>query len=734
LFFCPFYLKTWYVYFAKIATRLRPGRNVDPGARRRRPKKVVQRTKEETMKWGNRQTSAVGLVSCSALAILAAASAAKAQTCPTGTAVPHQTIKIFNDTNEYIFAEFEVGLNNPDLWIQMACGITQTQAKTFTYATTVTNRFYINGDKGIAPGGSVVITLPLYTQLAASVDATKANQFAEWWQGENMQIFASETSTPPAAYANSFSGKARPNQMKMLSAATNPSWPTCTNQTGAACLLPSTDFFTDTDGTLPKFGPSQLVEATLGATQVQKVVNDSLPTSLNETQADFDVSYVNVAYIAAAMGPYMNNQAGYVGSPLLISQFQPKLMSFEKQFDWPTFIDLDGTNEPIPKLPSTLELLSRLSGANAPTDLPAVKTWPTDIWPPIQQIRENWANYSSTCTHSAEGFTTFCDAILDVRDLVAANYKNYLKLFENKTCVGTPVEETQDLTVAHVYGWSPWVESAGPGAGCSPTANLLENTPGGYADDGFALYAKVKEEFDKLNYGTYSDAAYNFNPWVQFIHGDAILPDQLGIPGVYAYSVDDAVGNLNVEAQGYIIDIGSTKNLENQMRAAPPVNIALGFEPDAPVNFETYGVCGDASSQQKPVNPANPQFFINAAAPQNCPIFLTDSNKQVYQFKVTTPPPFEMIPTQDLSMAAWSNGKGANKFNTTSIIECSANKSQLSKAWCCSLLPGSGAGVFAYSTPVVPPTPHQLLQNQVVTLKADPFADPDTMMTCNMGN
>ena len=64
---------------------------------------------------------------------------------------------------------------------------------------------------------------------------------------------------------------------------------------------------------------------------------------------------------------------------------------------------------------------------------------------------------------------------------------------------------------------------------------------------------------------------------MQFIHGDAILPDQLGMPGVYAYSVDDAVGNLNVEAEGYIIDIGSTKHLENQTRATPPLNIRWDF-------------------------------------------------------------------------------------------------------------------------------------------------------------
>ena len=86
----------------------------------------------------------------------------------------------------------------------MACNITQTQAKTFTYATTLTNRFYINGDKGIAPGGSVVITLPLYTQLTASVDPTKPNQYAEWWQGQNMQIFASPTATPAAGLSELF--------------------------------------------------------------------------------------------------------------------------------------------------------------------------------------------------------------------------------------------------------------------------------------------------------------------------------------------------------------------------------------------------------------------------------------------------------------------------------------------------------------------------------------------------
>ena len=372
-------------------------------------------------------------------------------------------------------------------------------------------------------------------------------------------------------------------------------------------------------------------------------------------------------------------------------------------------------------------------------DLPPVETWPTDVWPPIQQIRTDWAAYSSTCQHSAPGFTTFCDAILDVRDLIAANYAQYRVIFPAQ-CKGTPVTNTPDRIVAHVYGWTPWTKSVEKGGGCSPTANLLENTPG-YAANDYALYGKVKLEFDKLNYGQYSNAPYAFNPWVQFIHGSAIIPYQLGMPGVYAYSVDDAVGNLNVEAQGYIVDVGSTKHLENQTRAAPPINISFGYSQADQVRFVNYGVCGNAPSQQKPVNPANAQFIISATDPKNCPVYFTDNKNpaQIYTFTVTTPPPFTIIPTADVkeNLASWSSGNGnPTKYNTTSVIDCSGNTgaapSQSSKAWCCTLLPGSGTGVFAYSTPEVPPTAHQTLIHHVVTNPAMP-SSTSNLMTCNMG-
>jgi hypothetical protein len=713
---------------------------------------------------GGKSTSAL-LTACSAVAIFAAAGSAMAApppNCPTqaGTGpgfVPVQTIKIFNDTGQQIFAELEVGKPNPDLWIQDICNVPDAGKDQNTpYPTTVTNRFYINGLTGIPPGGSVAITLPLYTQLTATVDPTANDQYAEWWQGQNMQIFAQPVGTgAPVSLQHYFNGTAatRPagSQQPMVFNASNPTKPTCA--AGGALNSCTLTFVTDTAGTLPKFAPSQLVEATLGANQgkVPEPTDGSIKSFLFPTQADFDVSYVNVATLGATMGPVGNDQAGYVGSPIKPGIFTPLLDTFQSRQDWPNFIDLDGTKKGIAKLPSPLELMARLSGAAPPSDLTPVpvKDWPAEVWAPVQTMRANWLKYSKkpNCEHSANGFTTFCDAILDVSDLIHANYEQYVKLMKDGTCTGGAVpEDGGGRIVAHVYGWQPWVEAASgkAGEGCSPTANLLENTPGYGKANGYEFYAKVKTEFDNLNYGGPSGtgwnpvAPYTFNPWVAFIHGTPPgTPDpvkgHLAMPGVYAYSVDDAVGNLNVYATGYIVDVGSTEHLENQLPAGPPIDISLGYGIADPVRFVTTSACGP--NKNRAVNPANPVLTINENNAQNCPVWLTDTNGANYTFTIkpaaSKPPLFTSIPTSDVvkvpSEAGWSTGKGyplpgnnPTPYNTAHIIDCSGNNSQLARLWCCTrLVPsngkGVGTGVFAYSTPVFPPTGHQAWDNHVVT-------------------
>jgi len=87
-------------------------------------------------------------------------------------------------------------------------------------------------------------------------------------------------------------------------------------------------FFTDTEGTLPKNDPDQLIEATMGAKQElpqKKGDPDPLVFKLDVANDTMDVSYVNVAYITATVGPYQNDQVGYVGSPMKPANFQQTL-------------------------------------------------------------------------------------------------------------------------------------------------------------------------------------------------------------------------------------------------------------------------------------------------------------------------------------------------------------------------------------------------------------------------
>ena len=161
---------------------------------------------------------------------------------------------------------------------------------------------------------------------------------------------------------------------------------------------------------------------------------------------------------------------------------------------------------------------------------------------------------------------------------MAANFDNYLKIFPSK-CSGTPITLTDDKMIAHVYGWAPFTEAAS-GQGCGATDNLLENTPG-YQSNNYAEYLRVKQEFDKLNYGTTQDPESVFNPWVVMIHGSSYM----NAPNVYAYSVDDAVGNIQADGLGFVVDVGSTEHLENQLPAAPPITINYAINGPAPVEF-----------------------------------------------------------------------------------------------------------------------------------------------------
>jgi hypothetical protein len=130
---------------------------------------------------------------------LGGVSGASAQEC---TPAPTMTIKIFNDeTDKWLYPVISVGPKPGaagDVWIQACFKIKNKDLNANTYRTTLVYRIYIEPEGvGIAPGKSVSITIPLYTQIAQVPNPALPNQYIEWWQGGRLELYANDKPEPP---------------------------------------------------------------------------------------------------------------------------------------------------------------------------------------------------------------------------------------------------------------------------------------------------------------------------------------------------------------------------------------------------------------------------------------------------------------------------------------------------------------------------------------------------------
>jgi hypothetical protein len=656
----------------------------------------------------------------------------------TATGVPTMTIKIFNDDPaKYVFPVYTTGQHTKigiegDNWLQAYFQITKQQILTgnYDFKNDVNFRFFVMDGPwplAIAPGKSVEITVPLYSVLSATPSPAAKNNYADWWNGATIQMFYSDSPLPPPALqdaviaARAPGGANHPNRRDhFLPHIDGSAVPTCS----AGCSSPQGLLLVWSEGDLQKENPSQLIEFTLGARvglcpqdDFAKCQLSDIPNTLDYQNVDFDVSYVNIAYGPAAMGPLGNDQVGYVGTPQSFAQFSAAVQKFytTPQFvGWPRFVyKWNHKNDVIPKVPSLLEIFATLAGGLPPPNFTPVQDpakWPAreSLWAPIKGLYDNWIYWAGAvptasnpnpapgqCTPSADPLnsTQFCDGLLNAKALLLANYANYVSIFSTK-CNGDPkvhpVDLSDNLMIAHLYGWGPFTEN-----GCDASVNKLENTPT-YSDNNYAKYASVKMQFDLLNYGKLDNSKYEFNPYTRFIHG----PDYANVKNAYAYSVDDAVGNVQAEGVGIIIDVGSTIHLENQTLASPPININLGYSSLDAVRFTRYSVCND--SNWKNIKPYFAGFIINANDPQKCPVYVEDNKvpAQRYTFTVMTDPATTFPPLETPPANPWTTKSAAPiycKGNLENPGDPSNPYRASSRSWCCDLT--ASAGIFAYAQP-----------------------------------
>jgi hypothetical protein len=121
-----------------------------------------------------------------------------------------------------------------------------------------------------------------------------------------------------------------------------------------------------------------------------------------------------------------------------------------------------------------------------------------------------------------------------------------------------------------------------------------------------------------------------FNPYVNLVHGSKYL----NMPGSYAFSVDDDVGNMLVAGTGIIITVGGSAGLENtvQYDKLKLVNINLGDPGKSPA-WSQYGFC-----QGQPVRNITTLSLQITSVIYPCTVALTDMADRQYKFTLASPP------------------------------------------------------------------------------------------------
>jgi hypothetical protein len=629
---------------------------------------------------GLKQIARAGLLALSSL-VLGGGSAANAQRA---LDIPIMTIQIFNNSEEfniYPLISFPGASHLTDLWLQGLFGTTWANRDAQTYKNGGVIRTYVNccdtGENGIPPHGSVTIKLPLYTPLVPpdsswpnGIDPTKSNQVVDWWQGINVNIYKAniKTNAPPAALQALWDD---PNKRQKPAEFAKGGKPRCPDAT--PCTL---DFFTSSDPSkslaIPQGSdPQQLVEGTLGASSANSDASDTnpnIPVRLFDAGVvDYDVSYVNSAYLPVVMEPFGDKRFGWVGTPARIGTFGEKVQSFLKTPDlgegWPLYKDSSG-EQVVGKVPSVLEIMA-LDIANDPKasndgewlpqtcpnppPKPPIPC-PTHFKPyppnsaPIRALVHAWKK----CDHQGD-INTFCININAVTKLIRANFDNYVANYKNKLpgwdCDTSghpdphPIDRAHltDLQILqHLYGWTPFNQFCGAGA------NLLQQTPGYYDPnnkDPTHEYNLVKGQFDALQYwkdvlkGEYGV----FHPYLAMIHG----PTYINSPFTYAYSVDDAVGNVLTSGTGLIIGVGGLENMPNPDHFTPEIHVNFAQKSlSNPNTFDYYGRC--TKNPTTPVNPNFSSFSVPVGITKlatDCVFSLKDNKGRIYLLQIAEDKP-----------------------------------------------------------------------------------------------
>jgi len=332
---------------------------------------------------------------------------------------------------------------------------------------------------------------------------------------------------------------------------------------------------------LPLDDPYQLVEYTFTSNLV-----------------DYDISYVDHIYLPIAV-EVNNGSVGYSGTDMAISTFQSMVSDFIAKEHWPYYRLPD--NNAHKKIPGGYNLFAQDQAPS--TYYPGYpmlvgkrvraknSKWGETV--ALQNVVSKWQAWlqqSTICTHDSN--SSFCQAF-------QANVKTVWNAFrENPT-------DTQN--VEHIMGYVSYGNWGGINAATADEViGLEEGVP----------YSKT-DQYAKIKYPYYS-SKYNLNPYVTFVHRYLKL-------NAYAFSIDDAIGNVNIPGNGFTIAVGGLNGIRHKTRYIPlsfykfHLNLAPGWTQAT--------VCG----KQYTLNPR--KIVVEPITKEQCQISLRHHGKTLLQFE-----------------------------------------------------------------------------------------------------
>lgn len=220
--------------------------------------------------------------------------------------------------------------------------------------------------------------------------------------------------------------------------------------------------------------------------------------------------------------------------------------------------------------------------------LPSAGVLSTDITTSLTNRWTYWV-YGSPCASGDK----FCAAFQN-------DLKSVWQAF-TKNATNNHINPSANKLVKHILGFVPFGDGTNwSGITTGVTDHLI-------ADKVIGLEKGVPFELaDKDKSREYPDynSPFNLNPYVAFIH------KKLGL-NIYAFSIDDGTGNINVAGKGITIDVGALNGIKNKNQyvnpSASPYHLNLpGSVPNVPNSrlgfgsgWSTATICG---SQPKVIN------------------------------------------------------------------------------------------------------------------------------------